>query len=320
MVYYVSLKEIVHIGREYINNYRYRGMKKIFVHRSVEVLLYEGKEHYGLGTTVNGIPYGYVYDPQIVSYDNIVKQVLEELYEGLEDDIVELLNIHTVYSTHRGIAYWLGLEIIRSLTRILIRDVKLRPLIPELGKRIKRIMRHEEVAEIRGSRVKKYDHLYSFARVLEVAASIAELNGCQAIEIRAGMKKEYGPDLIIDTTSDEKIQIEVTVRRPGKHDTRLDKPIPLHELLVKALDLDLKTLRSKLEKQRRQLTQTQCLIIVTHYSTSGLASIIELANKNLGITSVKQLKGICLYPSWISNKPQSTLICINEVLTPLGTV
>jgi len=49
---------------------------------------------------------------------------------------------------------------------------------------------------------------------MEVAGAISFLKDCRLIEIRAGVKKEHGPDLRIVLASGGEILVEITVKLP----------------------------------------------------------------------------------------------------------
>ena len=197
-----------------------------------------------------------------------------------------------------------------TLAKILASGVELRPSLSELGRRIGRILKSERKVVLKdGRKVKSYDKLYSFSMVVEIAAAIARLEGCRAIEIRAGVKKERGPDLRVVSNSGEEILIEVTARGPSKHLDTLELPTSLDEFLKKVLEIDLERVRSKIEEQEKQLTQANCIIIAGWHTALGLAPLKHFA-KLRSVQKVEELRGICMYSSWTSTSgSQNTLLC-----------
>lgn len=124
---------------------------------------------------------------------------------------------------------------------ILANGVALQPPLPVLGRRIASILGNEEKTMLKNGRVAKtYSRFFSFSKVVEAAAAISSLEDCRLIEIRAGAKKEQGPDLRVVSDAGREVYVEVTARRPSprKLQEAAGRPMPLSEFLEEVIEID----------------------------------------------------------------------------------
>ncbi len=292
-------------------------MEVLFSSKGLEVVLFEGEKGYrGLGVVPRqnyDNPLLYLYDPEIVKLRDAASYVINEMSKGLSSWIKEFLTARAVFledkdRAHRVLVGELGLEIVRSLTEIVARGIKLSPSLPELGRRIGRILRDEREVRLRSGYVaKSYDQLYSLSKVIEATNTIAKLEDAYSIEIRAGTKKEYGPDLKVRSSSGKEVLVEVTARRPSKRFNVPSQPMQMDKFINEIISMDLERVTDKARRQGSQVRQANCLIVNGWHSALGLAPL-NYFSKMKPIEKVEGLKGLCLYVSWIDNSGRQNLL------------
>ena len=273
-------------------------MRVLFRAGNLEVVMYRGeKSCYGLGFVLGqhyDYPSAYINDPEIIKYEDIVKHILKELTKTLGSCIEEFLTAGAVFSEYKSLLSGIILEAIRHLTMILASGVELQPSLTELGNRVCRILRTERKVVLKNSPlVKPYGQLYSFSKVIEVAAAIARLKDCHAIKIIAGMKKERGPDLRVVSSLGKEVFVEVTARRPSRIFETIELPMPLNKFLEEMLKIDLRGVESKIKKQRSQVVQADCIVVAGWHTPLGLN--LQYLSK---VKRVKDLRGVCICSSW----------------------
>ena len=285
---------------------------------SLEVVLFEGENGYrGLGVVNAGNHsqvYLYLYDPELVGIEGPLRYVLNELAKGLGHSTEEFLIANGVRMKGYSVLGYPGLEIVSNLAKIVAkRGVELTPPLLELGKRINRILRSERtITAHNGGVVKSYDNLYSLSAVISVAAAIAQLEDCKAIEVRAGAKRERGPDLVVTSVSGHEKFVEVTARRPSNERLEnLNSPMYMERFLEEAINIDLERAVDKAKEQRSQIEQADCIVVYAWHMAPALAFSVYKSE----IKSVEELKGLCIYSSWISSGiPQRVLLQITSSL------
>ena len=261
------------------------------------------------------VPLCYSHNPRMAEHVDVLRRVAAGLAKGLGEFLGEFLSANTVYlGPGKGALLGCpGLDILEALTIISANGVGLQPPLPELGKRIARILRNEEKAVLQDGRVvKTYRLFYSFSKVVEVAAAISFLEDCRLIEIRAGAKREQGPDLRVVSASGSEALVEVTVKLPSprrlQEATR--KPMPLSEFLERVIEIDLGRLSDKLEKQRRQIQSSTCIVIAGWHSGIGLGLLSAIqGSTSQTVRRVEELQGVCIHASWIGREPEHVILC-----------
>lgn len=292
-------------------------MKILYKSTSLEVILFEGENGYrGLGVVSAGNysqVYRYIYNPELVRIEGHLRHVLNELAKGLGNSTEEFLVANEIMMKGYFMPGYPGLEIVSNLAKIVAKGVKLTPSLLDLGRRINRILRSERTFTAHnGGVVKSYDNLYSLSAVISVAAAIAQLEDCKAIEVRAGAKRERGPDLVVTSVSGRKKFIEVTARRPSKEGLEnLNSPMYMEKFLEEVINIDLERAVNKAKRQRSQIEQADCIVVYAWHTAPALAFSVYKSE----IKSVDELKGLCMYSSWImSGIPQSVLLQITSHL------
>ncbi len=295
-------------------------MRTLLNRGGLSLVLFEGEDGYqGLAVIHDRhqpVPRCRSYNPWIAGHANTVKRVVEGLAEGLGELLGEFFSVDAVY-LGPGKGFLLGchgLDVVEALTVILSNGVTLQPPLPVLGRRIARILENEEKTMLKNGRVMKtYSRFYSFSKVVEAAAAISSLEDCRLIEIRAGAKKERGPDLRVVSDTGREVYVEVTARRPSPRKLReiTSKPIPLSEFLEKVIEIDLERLSDKLRGQRRQLQSSSCIVVTGWHTSIGmdLLSAIQGSTPQT-VKRVEDLRGVCIYTSWTGREPEHTLLCI----------
>ncbi len=282
----------------------------------LRLVVFEGEEGYrGLAVldARRSAPLCYSYNPRMTKHVDALGRVTAGLANGLGESLGGFLSVDTVYlGPGKGVLHDCpGLDILEALTVISVNGVELQPLLPELGKRIARILRGEEKAVLRDGRVMKtYRRFYSFSKVVEIAATISFLGDCRLAEIRAGAKKEHGPDLRVVSASGRETLVEITVKLPSPR--RLQeaarRPMPLNEFLEKIIEIDLGRLRDKLEKQRRQIQYSDCIVIAGWHSGIGLGLLAIQGSTPQTVRRVEELQGVCIHSSWISRESEHVIL------------
>ena len=294
-------------------------MQTILDLERLRLVVFEGEEGYkGLAVLDDRrpIPQCYSHNPRITKHVDTLRRVTAGLADGLGEPLRDFLSVNTVYlgPGEGALLGCPGLGILEALTTISANGVELQPPLPELGERIARILRNEEKAVLRdGKAVKTYRRFYSFSKVVEVAAAISFLEDCRLIEIRAGAKREQGPDLRVVSALGREILVEVTVKLPSprrlQEATR--KPMPLSEFLERVIEIDLRRLSDKLEKQRRQIQSSDCTVIAGWHSSIGLGLLSAIQGFTpQTVRRVEELRGICIYSSWIGWEPKHVILCV----------
>ena len=287
----------------------------------LRLVVFEGEEgRKGLAVVDEGrpVPLCYSYNPWVAEHADTLRRIATGLADGLGGSIEEFLRANMVYlGPRKGVLLGCpGLDILEALAAILANGVGVQPFLPELGRRIARILRNEEGAVLQDGRVvKTYRRFYSFSAVVKVAAAISFLEGCRLIEIRAGAKKERGPDLRVAPASGREVLVEVTVKLPSPRRLQeaTSRPMPLTEFLEKVIEIDLGRLSDKLEKQRRQIQSSDCIIVAGWHSSIGL-SILSAIQGSIPQTvrRVEELQGVYIHSSWISREPEHVILCVKS--------
>jgi hypothetical protein len=139
---------------------------------------------------------------------------------------------------------------------------------------------------------------------------LLELEGCRAIEIRAGAKKEQGPDLRVVSDSGEEVLVEVTARRPSKQLESLELPTTLDRFLEETLKIDMERLQSKLDEQERQVRRASCIVVAGWHAALGLAPLEHFAGLKT-VQRIRELRGLCIYSSWTGEEgTKEALLCL----------
>jgi len=141
---------------------------------------------------------------------------------------------------------------------------------------------------------------------VEAAAAISSLKDCRLIGMRAGAKKERGPDLRVVSDTGREVYVEVTARMPSlrKLQEATSKPMPLSEFLEKVIEIDLERLSDKLGEQRRQLQSSNCIVIAGWHTSIGMSLLSAIQDSTpQTVRRVEELQGICIYTSWTGERP-----------------